>query len=363
MFKNSFLLILLVVDSRYPSTNLSGYEKSSTIRTKRSPAVGTRERISHGGETLFQDEVLGPAPESGGTVRRESWREDRNGTAHREQMAQAVRERGNQGSGDASWTWTQAYHGLLRRGSRPSCDRAGSAERGQGAGGMATGQREGGQRVHIQAFFISIGARYKRIRKRPRGKPSPQLYEYKAEKLQELERKADDGRIDLYYADESHVCTEGYVPYGWQFQGEDVHIPSQKIARLNIFGMTTRDNRYEGFTSRSGITAEKLADFLDRLSLKPREWNTVIVLDNASIHRSKLIKELRPVWENRGLFLFYLPPYSPHLNIAETLWRILKGKWIRPQDYESTDSLFYAADRPLAAIGSSLFVNHSHYAA
>ena len=195
------------------------------------------------------------------------------------------------------------------------------------------------------------------------GKPSPQLYEYKAEKLQELEQKADDGRIDLYYADESHVCTEGYVPYGWQFPQEDVHVPSQKIARLNIFGMTTRDNRYEGFTSRSGITAEKLADFLDKLSLRPRERNTVIVLDNASIHRSKLIKELRPVWEKRGLFLFFLPPYSPHLNIAETLWRILKGKWIRPHDYESIDSLFYATDRALASVGTILFVKHSHYVA
>ncbi|MDR1645358.1 MAG: hypothetical protein LBS05_05990 [Tannerellaceae bacterium] len=36
-----------------------------------------------------------------------------------------------------------------------------------------------------------------------------------------------------------------------------------------------------------------------------------------------------------------MPPYSPHLNIAETLWRILKGKWIRPPDYVSTDNLFY----------------------
>ncbi|MBQ3353556.1 MAG: transposase [Bacteroidales bacterium] len=106
--------------------------------------------------------------------------------------------------------------------------------------------------------------------------------------MQELERKAEEGKIDLYYADESHVCTEGCVPYGWQFAGEDVHIPSQKIARLNIFGMTTRDNRYEGFTSMNGITAEKLADFIDRMSLRPRERNTVIVLDNVSIHRSKL---------------------------------------------------------------------------
>ena len=127
--------------------------------------------------------------------------------------------------------------------------------------------------------------------------------------------------------------------------------------------MTTRDNQYEGFTSREGITAEKVADFLDKLSLRPRTRNTVIVLDNASIHRSRLIKEMRPVGESRGLSLFYLPPYSPHLNIAETLWRMLKGKWIRPQDYESTDSLFYATNRALASVGTSLFINHSHYAA
>ena len=363
MFKISFQLILLGGDSRYHRTNLIGYEKSSTIRTKRSPAAGTRERIPPGEETLLQDEVYGHTPESGGSVRLGNRREDGDGTAYREELAETVRERRHQGLGNASGKGPQAHHGLLGRGSRPSGDRTGQAEREQGAGGMAAGQRQGGQRVDVPAFFISIGARYKRIRKRPRGKPSPQLYEYKAGKLQELEHKAEEGRIDLYYADESHVCTEGYVPYGWQFQGEDVHVPSQKIARLNIFGMTTRDNRYEGFTSRASITAEKLADFLDRMSLRPRQRDTVIVLDNASIHRSKLIKGLRPVWENRGLFLFYLPPYSPHLNIAETLWRVLKGKWIRPQDYESTDSLFYATDRALASVGTSLFVNYSHHAA
>ena len=57
---------------------------------------------------------------------------------------------------------------------------------------------------------------------RDRGKPSPQLYAYKSEKLQELEIQANDGLIELYFGDESHICTEGYVPYGWQFRGEDV---------------------------------------------------------------------------------------------------------------------------------------------
>ncbi|RGN59310.1 IS630 family transposase [Bacteroides sp. OM05-10AA] len=207
-----------------------------------------------------------------------------------------------------------------------------------------------------------MGARYKRIKKRPRGIPSPQLYEYKTEKLQELEQLERDGRINLYFADESHVCTEGYVPYGWQFSDEDVHIPSSKAGRLNIFGMIDRNNRYDGFCTTESIDADKVIDFLDRLSLKI-EKDTFVVLDNASVHRNRKIKELRSIWERRGLFLFYLPPYSPQLNIAETLWRILKGKWIRPQDYISKDTLFYSVNRALADIGKGLSINFKHYAA
>ena len=66
------------------------------------------------------------------------------------------------------------------------------------------------------------------------------------------------------------------------------------------------------------MTAERIADFLDRMSLNIHR-NTFVVLDYANVHRSKLIKGLRPIWEKRGLLLFFLPPYSPHLNIAETL--------------------------------------------
>ncbi|WP_245206969.1 transposase [Barnesiella sp. WM24] len=78
------------------------------------------------------------------------------------------------------------------------------------------------------------------------------------------------------------------------------------------------------FSTTENMTADKVADFLDRLSLRIRK-NTFVVLDNASVHRCKLMRELRSIWEKRGLYLFFLPPYSPHLNIAETLWRILKG--------------------------------------
>ena len=207
-------------------------------------------------------------------------------------------------------------------------------------------------------FFIRIGAIYRRIRKRPKGKPSPQLYEYKTEKQQELEIQANAGIIDLYYEDESHIGTEGYVPYGWQFRGEDGYIPSERGLRLNIFGMIDRHDRYEGFSTTENMTADRIADFLDSLSMGIRK-NTFVVLDNAIV---QLMKELRLIWEKRGLFLFFLPPYSPRLNIAETLWRILKGKWLRPMDYFSTDSLLYATNRTLDALGSELNISFAHMA-
>lgn len=223
---------------------------------------------------------------------------------------------------------------------------------------MAAGHRQGGLPRHVQGFFISLGARFGRIRKTTKGTPSPQLYAYKKEKLQELEQQYREGLIDLYFGDGSFTCTEGYVPYGWQCPGENITIPSDRGAGLNIWGMIDYDSRYHGFCSTESMTSERIADFLDRFSLTIRK-TTFVVLDNAKVHRSKYMKEMRKIWEKRGLYLFFLPPYSPHLNIAETLWRMLKGQWIQPADYVSTDNLFYAVNRGLAGLGTTHFINFS----
>jgi transposase len=155
---------------------------------------------------------------------------------------------------------------------------------------------------------------------------------------------------------------EGYVSYGWQFSGEDVYIPSERAKRLNIFGMIDRDNRFEGFCTSESIDAGKVVDFLEQYSFRVSK-KTFVVLDNAGVHRNAKIRERRPVREQRGLFLFCIPPYSPHLNIAETLWRIMKGKWLRPQDYTCDQTLFYAINRALAEIGRGLRINYTYYAA
>ena len=347
---------------RYINTRSKGYEpKNINYRTDSFPTYGVGERFSQRRQPLFSYALPRSVAEVARHVLRSHWTVDRNEFRQCKLLVKEIQTGRLQGVICQTGTWTQTYHGLFGRGSSESRNRARQTECEQGTTGMAGRYRQGSQRHDLQTFFKRIGARYKRIRKRPKGKPSPQLYDYKFEKLQELESLSAQGRLDLYYADESHICTEGYVPYAWQLKGEDVYIPSQRSARLNIFGMVSRNNVYHGFTTQDNIGSKQVVDFLDRFSFTIKK-KTVIVLDNASIHRSKQTAEIRKVWEKRGLFLFFLPPYSPHLNIIETLWRILKTKWIRPQDYTTTDQLFYSTNRALAAVGHEVYVKYGRIA-
>ena len=182
----------------------------------------------------------------------------------------------------------------------------------------------------------------------------------KVECLGELEQLSRSGLIALYYGDESRVSLDPCVPYGWQFPGEDVFMPAAKGAGLNCFALLSRANDLVFETTRRRITSQFIIERLERLSFSIKQM-TVVVLDNARVHTSQQVQERRPFWQRRGLFIFYLPPYSPHLNIAERLWRKLKYEWLQPADYATTDGLFYRVRQALAAVGTSLKIQFSEF--
>ena len=88
---------------------------------------------------------------------------------------------------------------------------------------------------------------------------------------------------------------------------------------------------------------------------------TVVVLDNARIHTADKVRQRLGDWHQRGLYLFYLPAYSPHLNLAERLWKELKARWLRPEDYQTSSTLFYAVWLALAAVGQELFIRFNEF--
>ena len=193
-----------------------------------------------------------------------------------------------------------------------------------------------------------------------KNKETEEVYEHKREILGELETLAENQEIDLYYSDESRVSLEPNVPYGWQFADEEVSMPTTKGGGLNCFALLSRTNQCLVKTGEQTFSAQFILEQFEVLSFNLRKL-TVIVLDNARIHTSRIIKERVKIWQQRGLYLFYLPRYSPHLNIVETLWRKLKYEWLTPIDYQSKEHLFYQITLALKAVGNSLFIRFSKF--
>jgi hypothetical protein len=141
------------------------------------------------------------------------------------------------------------------------------------------------------------------------------------------------------------------VPYAWQFPDEKVVLPSERSSRLNCFALLSRTNdcffRTKEGKVDSGWIAEQITEFSLTLS-RP----TVLVLDNASVHK-KAFKDHFAAWEERGLFIFFLPPYSPHLNIVEILWKKVKYEWLQVKHYADKNTLYEAVGHILSEVGHS----------
>ncbi|MOA58863.1 hypothetical protein D3C78_1833470 [compost metagenome] len=72
---------------------------------------------------------------------------------------------------------------------------------------------------------------------------------------------------------------------------------------------------------------------------KSPEAFAIVVLDNASIHRSALFRSKELEWREQRLYVVFLPTYSPELNLIEILWRKIKYEWLPIAAYRSFQSL------------------------
>jgi transposase len=137
----------------------------------------------------------------------------------------------------------------------------------------------------------------------------------------------------------------------WQFAGEEIRLLPEKGKRLSVFGLLSRKCEGQFWSSEKTIKTEFVIGCLEEWIANKSAKSRVLVLDNAKIHRSKLMKSKLAEWEEKGFYIFNLPPYSPHLNIIEMLWRKMKYEWLKPEDYTSFEKLTEAIKGILSNLG------------
>ncbi|WP_310587833.1 IS630 family transposase [Emticicia agri] len=213
---------------------------------------------------------------------------------------------------------------------------------------------------NIRAFFKNTcRASWKRARKSLKSKQNTSEYAYKEDCLNDLLELHQQSHIDLFYGDQAGFSLNCVVPYCWQFPDEPVYILPQKGKNINVFGLMNADgNELYTFDVKGTINADFVINsieiFIDKIR-KP----TVLVIDNARIHHAKVFQEKLELWQNKGLYIFYLPAYSPHLNRIERLWRHTKYYWLKPSDYQDLETLKKALDKIWSKFGFDYQIDFS----
>jgi transposase len=82
--------------------------------------------------------------------------------------------------------------------------------------------------------------------------------------------------------------------------------------------------------SKTTIKRPDVIRFLDQVAQEGATGlMTVVVLDNASIHHNIEQQTIDRWLLDHRMVLFYLPPYSPELNLIEIVWKHAKYHWRR----------------------------------
>jgi transposase len=220
-------------------------------------------------------------------------------------------------------------------------------------------EKELGKKVSkdtIKRVVKSLHMTWHRIKKIVGGEPPKEEYEAKKEELKKLIELDKTGEIDLRYVDESGFSLMSYSPYGWQEKGEEIKVKSKRSRKIDVLGFMRRNNELESYIFEGGINSEVIIKCIEKVS-KKIQIKTVLVMDKASIHTSKKIKEKEKEWLEKGLKIFFLPAYSPQLNLIEILWRFMKYEWLEIEDYDHGDNLRSAIEDILKHFGKKYIIN------
>ena len=155
------------------------------------------------------------------------------------------------------------------------------------------------------------------------------------------------GQIRLTYLDESGFAPSLPVTCSWVLKGQRKRIPyenpeGRRVNALAALLHTVSETDLVWTTKPKAFVADEIVQFLRELP--PVDIPTVVVLDNAGIHRSKVVRAALPELWRRRVYLYYLPPYSPELNAIEPLFRVIKHDELPERRYPTVAALTAAID-------------------
>lgn len=153
----------------------------------------------------------------------------------------------------------------------------------------------------------------------------------------------------LVYINETGIDNNLSKMRGWALKGiksftEALGFRTKRITSISGYCYGNKElvapMEYEGYTN-----SEIFLSWIKLALCKELKPDQVVIMDNASFHKSALVKKLI---ESVGCTLIYLPLYSPDLNLIEHIWANLK-RYIRA-NHSRQDNLSLAIEQSVAQL-------------
>lgn len=193
---------------------------------------------------------------------------------------------------------------------------------------------------------------WKRVRTSLRSKRDPEKFDAAKEEIRLLSVRQERGEINLYYSDEAGFNLMPKTFYAWQEIGENMELPSARSKSFNVLAVFQKNGEFDSVVFDESIDSQMVVSYFNQLAdtILKETW---IIIDNSPIHTSKIFKKMLPIWQEKKLNFYFLPPYSPELNLIEIVWRFIKYKWLPISAYLNLESLKGSLSHVLAYIGIS----------
>lgn len=213
----------------------------------------------------------------------------------------------------------------------------------------------------VRRLARALGYRWKRCRRSLKDRRDPDAFAAMQAHLCGLHAAEARGEVAVVYVDECRFSRQAPVPYAWQVRGAPpVPLPAEREAGgqsvLGFWQPGACGQPLSAYALAGAWNAEAFAAAVDAFVAHEERGPTVRVLDNASIHRARLVQERRTAWAANGLSLCFLPAYSPELNKIALLWHRCKHYWLTPADYACDRTLQQRVAHVLARVGTEYTV-------
>jgi len=202
-------------------------------------------------------------------------------------------------------------------------------------------------------YFVTkhLGIRRRKIQPLPGGNidleelASKQEY-YLKNTLKPLIHKSLSGKEKLFFCDAVHPVQGFYNSYVYSEKSKSMRTSSgrNRFNLLSALDVTNMDliSIYGGTYVNSDTTVE----LLELLRKNYPEDTINLVLDNARYQRCQYVQEQAELLK---INLFFLPTYSPNLNLIERLWKFLKktalaGKYFATKESFQNSILDFLTD-------------------